>query len=87
MALISPTRLSDIEHLRTIGDVLEKCYQIYLKKPTPENKKALDELAAYYQELDNKINTYDYTNDDKHHWKIEEMWRKLTPNQLSPGGG
>ena len=75
-----------MEHLTVMGDIIEKGYKFYLKKPTAETKKILDDLATYYQELSTKIDTHDYTIDDKHYWDIERIGLEIMPNRLSPIG-
>lgn len=85
MALVSPTKISDLEHLELLADILEIGFRGYLKNPKPEVKENLDFLAASYEELKAKIDTYDYTADDKKYWEMEEFWRKIRANPLSPG--
>lgn len=88
MAIASPTRQSDIEHLAVLADIIEIGYRGYQRNQKPETKTILEELGQSYLELQEKINTYDYSKEDKHHWEMEAFWRRVhSPDSLSPGGG
>ncbi len=73
MSLISPTKKSDLEFLTVWADIIEITHRFYRKSPDQKILEYLHGFIATYEELKERIDTHDYTAEDKAYWKFEKL--------------
>jgi hypothetical protein len=82
MAIISPSKVLDLELLTEYSEIVEITYRAYKRNPSPELKQYLEQFIENYQTLKHTIDTKDYTKADESYWRFQALF---DTERLSPG--
>lgn len=75
-SMFSPTKNTDKKFLLELGELVE----VLVKLGTPQTLELAEKFAQYYLELENKIQSHDYTNDDRIFDQLNNtLWTLSTP--------
>jgi ribosomal 30S subunit maturation factor RimM len=65
--MFSPTQHQDKKFLMEVAELIE----LLVKLKTTQSLDLAESFGDYYLELENKIKTYDYTQDDEYYYHLD----------------
>lgn len=78
--IASPVKQEDLEHLATLIEVLESAVRGYQRTGNKEYTKHIEYFHSEITKLREKIDTHDYTEDDKRHNRVYSSLKMVIPN-------
>ena len=69
-----------MEFLTIWADIIEITHRFYRKSPSQKTLEYLHGFIATYEELKERIDTHDYSEEDRRYWESEKFFKKLSTN-------